>query len=288
MTPPGYDTRTRVHEYGGGAVWYHGGTVFFSEFSTGRLHRQDGRGCAAGADHAGAAGAELASVRGRLRHAGRRDRHLCAGAARGRRGAQRARRRACADGSAEPRIVASGHDFDARHASTRPAGGSPGSRGITRGCRGTAPSCGSPSSAKTAACRSARLVAGGPSEAILDPQWSPDGALHFCTDRNGWWNLYRVEEDGGERCLTRLEGGEIGGPAWVFGTSYYAFLGDGRIACVVTRAATDTLELLEPDTGTLEPAGLGWTAYASTALAAGDGKVAFAAASPVDAETVVV
>ena len=44
VTPPGFDTRTRVHEYGGGAVWYDGETVFFSEFSTSRLYRQDGRG----------------------------------------------------------------------------------------------------------------------------------------------------------------------------------------------------------------------------------------------------
>ena len=68
----------------------------------------------------------------------------------------------------------------------------------------------------------------------------------------------------------------------------YAFLDDGRIACVVTRAAADSLELYEPATGLLEPAGLGWTSYVSTALAAGDGVLAFAAASPTEAPTVVV
>jgi hypothetical protein len=33
-------------------------------------------------------------------------------------------------------------------------------------------------------------VAGGPNESILYPLFSPDGTLHFCSDRNGWWNLY--------------------------------------------------------------------------------------------------
>ena len=287
VTPPGYDTRTRVHEYGGGAVWYHGRTVFFSEFSTGRLYRQDGRGSAPVpitpeppepsslryADGCLARdGATVICVRER-HEGGEVHNELVA---------------VPADGSAEPRIVASGHDF---YAAPRV---DPSGRRLSwltwdhprmpwDGTELWVAGLGEDGSLSEP-----RRVAGGPDEAIVDPQWSPGGALHFCSDRTGWWNLYRVEEDGGERCLTRLEGGEIGGPAWVFGTSYYAFLADGRIACVVTRAATDTLELLEPDSGTLEPAGLRWTAYASSALAAGDGKVAFSAASPVDSETLVV
>ena len=37
----------------------------------------------------------------------------------------------------------------------------------------------------------ASRVAGGAAEAIVQPQWSPDGVLHYCSDRTGWWNLYR-------------------------------------------------------------------------------------------------
>ncbi len=36
VTPAGFNARTRVHEYGGGAVWYQGDSVFFSDYSTGR------------------------------------------------------------------------------------------------------------------------------------------------------------------------------------------------------------------------------------------------------------
>jgi dipeptidyl aminopeptidase/acylaminoacyl peptidase len=60
----------------------------------------------------------------------------------------------------------------------------------------------------------------------------------------------------------------------------YAFLGDGRIACIVTRSAVSSLELLDPAGGTLESAGLEWTGVSPTAFAAGDGRLVFAAASP--------
>src|SRR2546427_464946 len=36
------------------------------------------------------------------------------------------------------------------------------------------------------------LAAGGPDESIAQPEWSPEGILHFVSDRTGWWNLYRL------------------------------------------------------------------------------------------------
>src|SRR5207302_2961691 len=110
---------------------------------------------------------------------------------------------------------------------------------------------------------------------------SPDGRLHFVTDRSGWWNLH--SED---RALTRLDDAEIGLPAFIFGTRRFAFLGDGRIACVVTRKAVDSLELLDPETEELAPAGLAWTSYSPTMIAADGDHVVFAGASPTDPVTV--
>src|SRR5205823_2515177 len=74
---------------------------------------------------------------------------------------------------------------------------------------------------------------------------------------------------------------------WVFGMSRYAFLDDGRIACVVTRRAVDSFQLLDPASGTLEEAGLGWTTFSSTALASSGGGVVFAAGSPTEPMTLV-
>ncbi len=41
VTPPGYNVRTRVHEYGGGAYCVHRGTVVFSNDEDQRLYRQE-------------------------------------------------------------------------------------------------------------------------------------------------------------------------------------------------------------------------------------------------------
>ena len=40
-----------------------------------------------------------------------------------------------------------------------------------------------------------KAVAGGTNEAIVQPEWSPNGELHFLSDRNDWWHLYRENDD---------------------------------------------------------------------------------------------
>jgi dipeptidyl aminopeptidase/acylaminoacyl peptidase len=87
-----------------------------------------------------------------------------------------------------------------------------------------------------------RVVAGGPQEAIVQPEWSPDGVLHFSSDRTGWWNLYR----GDYEAITSLEA-ELGGPLWVFDESWYTFLPDGRIVCTVFSDGSDRLAVVETD-----------------------------------------
>jgi hypothetical protein len=43
ITPTDFDSRTRVHEYGGGAVWTADGAIFASSFADGRVYRvEDG------------------------------------------------------------------------------------------------------------------------------------------------------------------------------------------------------------------------------------------------------
>jgi dipeptidyl aminopeptidase/acylaminoacyl peptidase len=74
-------------------------------------------------------------------------------------------------------------------------------------------------------------VAGSDPEAIVQPLFAPDGTLHFSSDRTGWWNLY-AWRDGAVVPLAPVEA-EIGGPAWVFGQRYYAFLDSERIFCSV-------------------------------------------------------
>ncbi|HEX4922289.1 MAG TPA: S9 family peptidase, partial [Candidatus Bathyarchaeia archaeon] len=40
VIPPGFNSRTRVHEYGGGSYLVDRGTVYFSNFSDHQLYRQ--------------------------------------------------------------------------------------------------------------------------------------------------------------------------------------------------------------------------------------------------------
>jgi dipeptidyl aminopeptidase/acylaminoacyl peptidase len=286
VVPAGFNARTRVHEYGGGAVWTRGDAVFFSEFGDSRVYRQDRPGGAPAAvtpepptPHAlryadGCVtpnGAVVVCVRER-HEGGEIVNELVAFPG---------------DGSAAPRVIASGHDFYAAP------------RIDAAGRRLAWLSWDHPNMPwdgtelwlaeleSDGSLSGERLVAGARDESIFDPRWSPDDRLHFCSDRTGWWNLYRAEPGGHDRPLTSLDDGEIGFPAWVFGMHRYAFLTDGRVACVVTRRAADSLELLDTDTGRLEPAGLAWTAYEATAFAAEDGVLVFAAASPTDPETLV-
>lgn len=98
-------------------------------------------------------------------------------------------------------------------------------------------------------------VAGGGDESIFQPQWSPDGILHLVSDRDEWWNLYRAEEDG----LTALapRQAEFGLPQWVFGQSTYAFAGPEEIHCACTESGSWHLARWTPGDGLLtRPVGL--------------------------------
>lgn len=83
-------------------------------------------------------------------------------------------------------------------------------------------------------------------ESIHGADWTADGRLVFSSDRNGYWNLYAWTPGSGDAvALTALEDAEIGAPAWNFGTQRWTELDDGRLAVVVTRAAKDSLGLVE-------------------------------------------
>ncbi|MBI2995072.1 MAG: S9 family peptidase [Gammaproteobacteria bacterium] len=96
----------------------------------------------------------------------------------------------------------------------------------------------------------------GQREAVLSPQWGPDGLLYFVSDRDNWWNLYRME-NGGTRQLTHAEF-ELGRPSWQFNQRLYVFLPDGRIAALSNDRGTEGLVLITPETGAVERLDLGF------------------------------
>jgi dipeptidyl aminopeptidase/acylaminoacyl peptidase len=76
--------------------------------------------------------------------------------------------------------------------------------------------------------KNGKVVAGGKSESVFQPQWAPDGTLYFVSDKTGWWNLYRLKGSGMEP-LCPMEA-EFGLPQWIFGMSTYAFTDDKIVA----------------------------------------------------------
>ncbi len=96
-----------------------------------------------------------------------------------------------------------------------------------------------------------RRIAGGPSESIFQPQWSPRGELHFVSDRSGWWNLYRLR-DNTSQAVQPLHpmAAEFGEPQWAFGMSRYGFDGGGRIVCTFSLDGASRLATLDPESGT--------------------------------------
>ena len=248
--PAGFDARSRVHEYGGGAyIVDDGGALVFSNDGDGRLYR-----CEPGGEPR-ALTPEPAEPRA-LRYA-----DGCVAPGHG----FQVWVRESHDGGEEPvnelvavdpageagvRVVAAGHDFFAF-----PRVSPDGARiAWTTWDHPRMPWDGTElwvaDLGADGAVTGERLVAGGPGESVFQPEWSPDGVLHFVSDRSGWWNLYRG--DGEPLCPREAE---FGGPQWVFGLSWYCFLDDGRIACLVNKGgfarlallADGELDFLDPD-----------------------------------------
>ena len=125
--------------------------------------------------------------------------------------------------------------------------------------------------------KNVKAIAGGKEESIFQPMWSPEGVLHYVSDRSGWWNLYREEEP-----LYPMEA-EFGQPLWVFGMSNYAFLEDGRIACVYTTKGIDQLGIINPDKKEMESLKLPFTSYGG--FTASGNTLTFVGASPTEMQT---
>jgi dipeptidyl aminopeptidase/acylaminoacyl peptidase len=129
---------------------------------------------------------------------------------------------------------------------------------------------------KECAVEGALIAAGGTPEAIVQPEWSADGTLHFCSDRTGWWNLYALRNTAIE-ALAPVEA-EIGGPHWVFRQRYYDFLTDGRIVAAIVRDGIRTAVLIAD--GKIAPLGIGQVHDCPRALGNGLTYIATPPAAP--------
>ncbi len=121
-----------------------------------------------------------------------------------------------------------------------------------------------------------QVVAGGPTEAVFQPQWSPAGVLHFVSDRTGWWNLYRWR-DGRLEAVAPKEA-EFGVPQWIFGLSTYGFASEERIICAYGQRGTWRMAAIDTSSGTLTPIDTPFTDIGG--LRVTPARVVFTAGSP--------
>jgi dipeptidyl aminopeptidase/acylaminoacyl peptidase len=248
VTPAGFNARTRVHEYGGGDYAVRDGDVYFSNFSDQQLYQQKKGGTP-----------EAVTTIANLRYADTvididrrrlicvREDHTIAGSEAvnslvavslaGERGASE--------------VLVSGNDF---YSSPRlsPDG--------TRLAWLTWNHPNLPwdetelwmaAITEDGALEQIEKVAGGNQESIFHPQWSPRGELYFVSDRNGWWNLYRLNEAGAIEPVIEMEA-ELGMPQWVFGMSTYAFESAERIVCGYVEKGIWRVGLINTQTRELE------------------------------------
>ncbi|HEX8178310.1 MAG TPA: S9 family peptidase [Pyrinomonadaceae bacterium] len=261
ITPAPFNVRTRVHEYGGGDYCVHEGHVYFANFADQRLYHQapgDTEPASLTPD-----GVDLRYADMLLDTA-----HACLICVR-------------EDHSAAPeheavntlvslkldgtdgggRVLASGYDF---YSSPR----------LSPDGRRLAWLCWNHPNMPWDGCElwvaevtddgtlgQMTLVAGGTDESIFQPEWSPvDGALHFISDRSGWWNLYRagraadaVQEIGAHVAPLYELAAEFGQPQWGFGMSTYALPTPTQIVCTYRERGLARLALLDTTTRQLEP-----------------------------------
>ena len=278
VTPSPFNVRTRVHEYGGGAFAVKDGTIYFSNFADQRLYQQtldsEPQPLTPAADRR-YADAVIDQQRGRI---------ICV----------------CEDHTGEVhepvntlvsislkngsdiQLLASGSDF---YSSPRL---SPNNSQLAwlswnhpnmpwDGTQLWVAQIKEDGSLAEAEC-----VAGGVDESIFQPEWSPDGILHFVSDRTGWWNLYRWQPPTPPNALL-VRGGAAGGgieplcemaaefglPQWVFGMSTYGFESANRIICTYTQNGSWQLASLDTQTKQLEAIATPYTDISSLQVTSG-------------------
>ncbi|MBD2098258.1 S9 family peptidase [Trichocoleus sp. FACHB-591] len=266
VTPAPFNVRTRVHEYGGGAYVVHQGTVYFTHFADQRLYRQ-------------MLGSEPRALtpEGNWRYADgvvdeSRQRFICVQEdhTAGEQEPVNTIISLSLEAGQEPKILVTGNDF---YSSPRLSPDGSHLAWLTWN-HPNMPWDGTElwvaAFNPDGSLAEPEKVAGGTTESIFQPEWSPSGILHFISDRSGWWNLYRWQQGQVEALCDRAA--EFGEPQWVFGQSTYGFDTSGgseQIICTYVEKGTTHLTRLNPETQELQPIAIPYTVVRGLQVAAG-------------------
>jgi dipeptidyl aminopeptidase/acylaminoacyl peptidase len=282
LTPEGFNTRTRVHEYGGAAYVVAGDLVIVSDFTTGRLNRVIAPGELRPLTPERAwRFADLVVDLPRNRLLAIREDHEPETIARHKE-AENSLVAIDLDSGAVT-VLVSGSDFIAAPRI------SPDRQKLawTEWSHPNLPWDGTElrlaDILADGSIGVAATVAGSPTDWIAQPRWSPDGVLHYVAEPNGWMNIHRVV-DGRTEVVADLEA-EFAPPDWLFGWSSYGFLADGTIVAIGRSGGRDRVYRLGPEAGRTAVLDLPFTEIGSIAV---DGdRVIMRGASPTSPSAIV-
>jgi dipeptidyl aminopeptidase/acylaminoacyl peptidase len=277
-TPSGYNARTRVHEYGGGAFVGVGGKVYFTNYADQKLYCADGAGnvqAITSAEQVRFADARVDVKRNRLVCV--REDHRAGGEAVNTIASVKLA------GDEAGSVLVSGNDF---YSNPRLSPDGTAMAWLTwnhpnmpwDGCElWVAEVLADGQLAK------ATLVAGGKTESIFQPEWSPNGVLYFVSDRSGWWNVYRWQY--GQIEAVCPMSAEFGAPAWVFGESQYGFENEHSIICAYGLQGVWQMGRLDLSTHTLTNISTPYTSISDVFVC--NGYAVFCGGSPTASNCVV-
>jgi len=274
VNPPGFNARTRVHEYGGGDYTARDSVVYFSNFADQQIYRQTPEAepqlISESSSDAQLRYADFVLDQSRDRLISVREDHRD----NDREAVNTLVAIPLSGGAAQ--VLISGNDF---YSSPRISPDGSRLAWLTwnhpnmpwDGCELWVGEF-----AADGAITNQQLVGGGLRESIFQPEWSPDGILYFVSDRSGWWNLYRAT-DGASECVCEMEA-EFGAPQWIFGLSTYAFESAERIVCAFAERGLWRLGIIDTRSKTLQRIDSTYTDVSY--ICASRGRVVFRAGSP--------
>jgi dipeptidyl aminopeptidase/acylaminoacyl peptidase len=108
----------------------------------------------------------------------------------------------------------------------------------------------------------ATVIAGGAEESIVQPEFIGDEPrIVFASDRGGWWNLYSYDASG-IYCI-HGEPAEYALPLWQFGMRSYVPLSASHLACIRVADGASGIVVVAVASGIATPGALGWAAFAA-------------------------
>ncbi len=130
-----------------------------------------------------------------------------------------------------------------------------------------------------------RLLMGSQRESVLAPVWRDNASLYVATDWPGWWNIYQLGLTGEPPLALFPADEEFAGPLWQLGARPFALLGDGRLA-VTHGAGACRLAILDPESFELKDVDTPFAEF-GTALTADGDSIAAVAGGPMKRSAVI-